>query len=81
VLGEGAGAADELGDASVLVDGSDSASIANGIARAVSLDQSTRRIMARRRADAVRSWTSHHWASDFERRLLDARVSDRHQIG
>jgi len=81
VLGEGAGAADELGDASVLVDGSDSASIANGIARAVSLDESTRRIMARRRADAVRSWTSQHWASDFERRLLDTRVSDRHPIG
>ncbi len=75
VLSERAGAAAELGAASVLVDGSDPASITDGIARAVTLDPSTRRNMARRRADAVRAWTSQDWAGDFERNLLDAHVS------
>ena len=79
VLSRGAGAVDELGEASVLVDGADAASVADGIARAVALDAETRRRMARRRADAVRSWTSKDWASDVERRLVAARVSaDRH---
>jgi trehalose 6-phosphate synthase len=75
VLSEGAGAAAELGAASVLVDGGDPPSVAAGIARAVSLDAPTRRDMARRRADATRAWTSEHWAADFERRLLGANVS------
>jgi trehalose 6-phosphate synthase len=75
VLSRGAGAAHELGDAAVLVDGGDAASVADGLARAIALDAATRRDMARRRAHAVRSWTSEHWASDFERRLVDAQVS------
>jgi trehalose 6-phosphate synthase len=75
VLGEGAGAADELGDGSVLVDGGDPTSIADGIARAVALGEPARRDKARRRADAVRAWTSEHWAADFERRLARANVS------
>jgi trehalose 6-phosphate synthase len=75
VLSEGAGAAGELGAGSVLVDGGDPASIAAGIARAVSMDASTRRTRARRRADATRAWTSEHWAADFERNLLAASVS------
>jgi trehalose-6-phosphate synthase len=75
VLSEGAGAAAELGAASVLVDGADPTSVAAGIARAATLDEPTRRDMARRRADATRAWTSEHWAADFERRLLAANVS------
>jgi trehalose 6-phosphate synthase len=69
VLSEGAGAAAELGSASVLVDGADPTSVAAGIARAVSLDVPARRDMARRRADVTRAWTSEHWAADFEGRL------------
>ncbi len=74
VLARGAGAADDLGAGSVLVDGDDPASVVDGIAQAFALDVATRREMARRRADTVRSWTSEHWAADFERRLLDAQV-------
>jgi trehalose 6-phosphate synthase len=75
VLSRGAGAALELGNAAVLVDGADPASVADGLGRAITLDAPTRRTMARRRADAVRSWTSQDWGSDFERRLRAARVS------
>ena len=81
VLSRTAGVADALGDASVLVDGADAASVAEGIARAVTLDPETRRRMARRRADAVRAWTSEHWAADVGRRLTTARVSADHRPG
>ncbi len=81
VLSEGAGAAAELGAASVLVDGSDPTSVAAGIARAVTLDAPTRRTMARRRADATRAWTSEHWAADFEQHLLGADVSVDRVVG
>jgi trehalose 6-phosphate synthase len=78
VLSERAGAAAELGAASVLVDGGDPASVAAGIAQAVSLETPTRRDMARRRAEATRAWTSEHWAADFGRRLSGGmfRLSD-----
>lgn len=81
VLSSGAGAADALGDASVLVDGSDASSVADGIDRAVRLDLATRREMARRRAEAVRSWTAVHWAAAFERQLLAVGVSADHRAG
>jgi trehalose 6-phosphate synthase len=75
VLSEGAGAAAELGTASVLVDGADPTSVAAGIARAVSLDAPVRRDLARRRAAVTRAWTSEHWAADFGRRLLGETAS------
>jgi trehalose 6-phosphate synthase len=81
VLSSGAGAADTLGDASVLVDGSDASSVADGIARAVRLDRATRGEMARRRAEAVRSWTALHWAAAFEQRLAAVGVSADHRAG
>ncbi len=75
VLGAGAGAAQELGDGSVLVDGNDPSSVADGLRQAASMGVDARRALARRRADAVRGWTAQDWAGDFERRLVD--VADR----
>ena len=72
VLSEQAGAAWELGEHSVLVDGSSPASIADGIAEAMHLDHDRRREMARGRAGAVRRWTVHDWAASFLRSLAAA---------
>lgn len=69
VLSEQAGAAWELGDHSVLVDGSSPESIADGIGEAMDLDVDRRWEMAARRAAAVRRWTVHDWASSFLRSL------------
>lgn len=54
-----------------MVDGDDVTSIANGIATAVDADVATRRAWATNRADAVRSWTAHDWATSFCRAVLE----------
>jgi trehalose-6-phosphate synthase len=49
----------------VLVDGDQSASVAAGLRRAVHLEPETRRVMARRRAGRVRSWSAANWSSTY----------------
>jgi trehalose-6-phosphate synthase len=65
VLSRSAGAAEELGRDSVLVDGDQAASVAAGLRRAARLDPETRRAMARRRAARVRSWSAANWSSAY----------------
>ncbi len=65
VLSRSAGAADELGRDAVLVDGDQATSVAAGLRRAVRLEPETRRAMARRRADRVRSWSAADWSSTY----------------
>jgi trehalose-6-phosphate synthase len=69
VLSRGAGAADELGPASVVVDGAEPASVAAGLRTALALPAARRREMAERRGSVVHGWTSEHWCRDFLSRL------------
>ena len=64
VLGVGAGAADELGNA-VLVDGSDPASVASGLERALALDAPARRALAARLRGVVRERNLERWTASF----------------
>lgn len=69
VLSTGAGAAAELGDFAVTVDGADVIDVARGLQRAVGLDAAQRRRWAVQRAAAVRAWTASDWSSAFCSRL------------
>jgi trehalose 6-phosphate synthase len=65
VLGRGAGAAEQLGTAATLVDGSDPHSIAAGIASALAADPASRRARARQLAATVRCESGEQWAERF----------------
>jgi trehalose 6-phosphate synthase len=70
VVGGGAGAAIELGPHAVVVDGSDAASVADGIYQAVHTEPAIRRARAARLAATVRAAPVEQWA----RRCLQAIV-------
>lgn len=81
LLGERAGVADELAPGSVMVGQVDPAGISDALHRALALEPSRRREMARIRAEVVRAWTSDDWASDFLSRLRTVDVSHRSRRG
>lgn len=65
VLGVGAGAIDELGSASIVVDGSSATSVAGGLDAALATPLDRRVELARQRAAAVDAWTSADWCAAF----------------
>jgi trehalose-6-phosphate synthase len=65
VLGRGAGAADALGSAAVLVDGARPRSVADGVRRAIDLPPTERRTMAASRRAAVLAWTAADWSTAY----------------
>ncbi len=65
VLGRGAGAVDELGDGSIVVDGASPSSVADGLHAARLLAPERRASMAHRRAEAVERWTATDWSASF----------------
>ncbi len=81
VLSNRAGAAAELGADSILVDGAQPDSVADGLATALQLDCATRHRMARSRARHVRSWTSNHWSDAFIEHLDTSKASQRTERG
>lgn len=81
VLSRGAGAVDELGDGSVLVDGANPDSVADGLAIAVRLDPHQRRAMATQRASAIEAWTAHDWSAAFINQLQTVPASGSVVIG
>jgi trehalose-6-phosphate synthase len=70
VLSRGAGASQTLGPGSIMVDEVEPASIAKALHRAMQVPSWDRMKLARKRADAIRAWTSVDWAEAFVARLV-----------
>ncbi|MET0910792.1 MAG: trehalose-6-phosphate synthase [Ilumatobacteraceae bacterium] len=71
VLSRGAGASHALATGSIIVDDVQPASIAMALHRATQVPPWDRMRLARKRADAVRAWTSVDWAEAFVERLVE----------